>query len=324
MTVVNSTAVELPLSAPLNAAFDYTRSVGPTIGAFLTGVRDRRVVGARGSDGRICVPPPEYDPVTYEPLTEFVDVSPVGTVTSWSWAAEPIEGQPLDHPFAWAFVTLDGADTAILHAVDAGAPENMRTGMRVHIHWADETIGSIRDIACFVPGDEAEPVGTAADSPPVTMLTTPIRLQYEHSASYEESFYLRGLAEGRLIGGRTGPGAKVYIPPRGACPTDGLPTSEQVELPDKGTVTTFCVVNVPFLGQRIKPPYIAAYVLLDGADIAFLHLILECDPAEVRMGMRVEAVWKPQSEWGFTLENIDYFRPSGEPDAEYDTYKQHL
>jgi uncharacterized OB-fold protein len=132
------------------------------------------------------------------------------------------------------------------------------------------------------------------------------------------------LVEGKLIGGRTGPGAKVYIPPRGACPTDGLPTNEQVELPDKGTVTTFCVVNVPFLGQRIKPPYIAAYVLLDGADIAFLHLILECDPVEVRMGMRVEAVWKPQSEWGFTLENIDYFRPSGEPDAEYDTYKQHL
>ena len=34
-----------------------------------------------------------------------------------------------------------------------------------------------------------------------------------------------------------------------------------LDLPDTGVVTTFCVVNVPFQGQRIKPPYVAAYVL---------------------------------------------------------------
>ncbi|MFH5228550.1 Zn-ribbon domain-containing OB-fold protein [Antrihabitans spumae] len=335
MTIVNSTAPDVhhiderdkPLTAPLNVQFDYTRSVGPTIGGFLTGLRDRRVVGVRGSDGRVLVPPPEFDAVTHEPLTDFVDVESVGTVKTWTWAAEPIDGQPLEHPFAWAFVQLDGADSAILHAVDAGSPERMSTGMRVHIRWAAERSGSILDIACFDPGEaesSSENDSAAAASEPVTMITTPVRLQFHHSASYEESFYLRGLAEGKLIGGRTHQGAKVYIPPRGASPTDGLPTREQVELPDKGTITTFCIVNVPFLGQRIKPPYIAAYVLLDGADIAFLHLILDCDPAEVRMGMRVEAVWKPQDQWGFTLENIDHFRPSGEPDAEYDTYKHHL
>jgi uncharacterized OB-fold protein len=116
----------------------------------------------------------------------------------------------------------------------------------------------------------------------------------------------------------------VYVPPRGACPVDGVPTTDEVELPDRGTVTTFCIVNVPFLGQKIEPPYVSAYVLLDGADIAFLHLILECDAADVRMGMRVEAVWKPRDEWGTTIENIQYFRPTGEPDADYETYKQHL
>ncbi len=73
-----------------------------------------------------------------------------------------------------------------------------------------------------------------------------------------------------------------------------------MELSDKGTVTTFCIVNVPFLGQQIKPPYVAAYVLLDGADIPFLHLILECDAADVRMGMRVQAKWRPREEWGGT------------------------
>ncbi len=325
MTIVNSTAVDKPLSAALNAQFDYTRSVGPIIGRFLTELRDRHIVGIRGADGRVFVPPPEYDPITYAPLTDFVDVSTSGTVTSWTWAADPLPCQPLTRPFAWAFVKLDGADTALLHAVDAGSPENMSTGMRVHVRWAEETTGSIHDVACFDVGDGTdETVSTPSDSEPVTMITTPIQLSYQHSASPEESFYLRGLAEGKIIGGRTDAKGKVYVPPRGASPTDGLPTREQVELPDTGTVTTFCIVNVPFLGQRIKPPYTAAYVLLDGADIAFLHLILDIDPAEVRMGMRVEAVWKPQDEWGYTLENIDHFRPSGEPDAEYDTYKHHL
>jgi len=209
--------------------------------------------------------------------------------------------------------------------VDAGSADTMQTGMRVRVHWAEQTVGSILDIAYFLPGDGPAESPAAPETPAeISMITTPVRLSYNHSASHEESFYLRGIAEGKLLGGRTQDGRQVYIPPRSASPTDGLPTAEPVELPDKGTVTTFCVVNVPFMGQRIKPPYIAAYILLDGADIAFLHLVLECDAADVRMGMRVEAVWKPQEEWGFTLENIDHFRPSGEPDADFDSYKNHL
>ncbi|MFC9357767.1 Zn-ribbon domain-containing OB-fold protein [Rhodococcus sp. NPDC057014] len=313
-----------PLSAPLKLQFDYTRSVGPTIGAFVTALRDGKVIGARGSDGRVYVPPPEFDPDTAEPLTDFVGVSDAGTVVSWTWMPEPIAGQPLTTPFAWALITLDGADTSLVHAVDVHSPAGMSTGMRVRARWARDRVGRIQDIVCFEPGESAGEPGPSQESDAVTMVTTPIDLDYMHSASAEESFYLRGLKEGKLIGGRTGPGGKVYIPPRSANPTDGIPTKEQVELPDRGIVTTFCIVNVPFLGQRITPPYVAAYVLLDGADIAFLHLILDCDAADVRMGMRVEAKWKPREEWGYTLENIEYFRPTGEPDAEYDTYKHHL
>ena len=68
---------------------------------------------------------------------------------------------------------------------------------------------------------------------------------------------------------------KVYVPPRGACATCGVATDEEVELTDKGTVTTFCVVNVPFYGQTIKIPYVSATILLDGADIGLMHLIQE-------------------------------------------------
>jgi len=156
------------------------------------------------------------------------------------------------------------------------------------------------------------------------MLVTPVKLVYEHTASPGETVYLRGIAEGRLLGQRCPVCAKVYIPTRGTCPVDGVPMSEVVELPETGTVTTFCVVNVPYPGQRVTPPYVAAAVLLDGADIAFQHLILGCDASEVRMGMRVRAVWKPRAEWKTHAENIDHFAPTGEPDASYESYARHL
>jgi uncharacterized OB-fold protein len=334
------------MGAPLILNFDYTRSLGPVLGGFMTGLRERRILGIRGADGRVHVPPVEYDPVTTEPLTELVEVATTGEVMSWSWMPNPLDGQPLEHPFAWALIRLDGADTYLLHAVDAPAG-SVRTGMRVRARWASEPIGSIRDIECFEPEPEpgsepesgsepqpssepepgAEPVqqsDTEQQPEPVTMLTTPIRLEYVHTASHEESRFLRGLIEGRLLAQRCPACGKVYIPARSACPVDGVATTEQVELPDTGTITTFCIVNVPFLGQRITPPYVAAYVLLDGADIAFLHLILGCPVSEVRMGMRVQAVWRPREQWGPTLENIDHFRPTGEPDAAYDSYSQHL
>jgi uncharacterized protein len=317
---------EPPLSAPLTLSFDYTRSVGPTLSEFFTALRERRVLGVRGSDGRVHVPPPEYDPVTYEPLGEMVPVSAVGTVVSWTWQAEPLEGQPLDRPFAWALIKLDGADTPLIHAVDAGEPNGIRTGARVHVRWADEPVGAITDIAYFALGAEAEPVPEPpeGDQEPVTVIVTPIEMTIQHTASHEESAYLRAIAEGKLLGAKTSENGKVYFPPHGADPATGQPTNEFVELPDKGTITTFAIINIPFKGQRIKPPYVAAYVLLDGADIPFLHLVADVDAHEVRMGMRVEAVWKPREEWDFGIDNIEYFRPTGEPDADYDTYKHHL
>jgi uncharacterized protein len=316
---------EPPLSAPLKLSFDYTRSVGPVLGQFFTALRERRVVGVRGSDGRVHVPPAEFDPVTYERLTEIVPVASVGTVVSWTWQPQPLEGQPLDRPFAWALIKLDGADTALLHAVDCGSADDISAGARVHVHWADEPVGAITDIAYFALGEDEEPSADSGDErDPVSMLVVPTAIEIQHTASHPESAYLRALQEGKLLGARTGKDGKVYFPAREADPATGKALDEFVELPDKGTVTTFAIINIPFAGQRIKPPYVAAYVLLDGADIAFLHLIQEIDAADVRMGMRVEAVWKPREEWGLGIDNIEYFRPTGEPDADYDTYKHHL
>jgi hypothetical protein len=334
------------LSAPLNISFDYTRSLGPVLGQFMTALKSRRILGSRGADGRVHAPPFEYDPQTFDPPGELVEVGPEGTVVSWTWTEHPREGQPLDRPFGWAMIRLDGADTTMLHAVDAASASALRTGLRVRPRWAAEPVGHIRDITCFEPiapggtippgpsrltGDSSSPLsprgapsGPPDDGDSVTMIVTPVALSYMHFASPTETSHLLGLGEGRVVAQRCPSCHKVYLPPRGACPTCGVPTNEDVELPDTGIVTTFCIVNVPFAGQKVKPPYVAASVLIDGADIAFQHLVLGCAADQVRMGLRVRAVWKPREEWGVTMENISHFEPTGEADAPYESYAHHL
>jgi len=139
------------LSAPYVLEYTYQRSTGPVIGRFLTALRDGRIEGVRTAAGRVLVPPLEYDPDSGEPTGEPVAVGDSGVVTTWAWVAEPRRFHPLQKPFAWALIRLDGADTALLHAVDAGSPAAMRTGMRVTVRWRAERIGSIKDIEGFVP-----------------------------------------------------------------------------------------------------------------------------------------------------------------------------
>lgn len=141
------------LSAEYVLEYTYTRSVGEVIGAFLAGLREGRISGVRSASGRVIVPPTEYDPDTGEPLraSDFVDVGTSGVVKTWAWVNESRGRGPLPKPFAWALIQLDGADTALLHAVDAGAIAHMHTGMRVRVRWAAERSGRIEDIACFEP-----------------------------------------------------------------------------------------------------------------------------------------------------------------------------
>jgi len=151
---------------------------------------------------------------------------------------------------------------------------------------------------------------------PVKSVRIPAALEYSYTPGAAGSRFLKGLGQGKILGERCPACGKVYVPPRGACPSDGVPTRDQVELAHRGTVTSFCVVNVQFYGQAMEIPYVSALIQLDGADLPIMHLIQECPATDVRIGMRVEAVWVPQEELAATLESVKWFRPTGEPDVE--------
>jgi len=137
------------LQRDFELGFNYTRTTGPIVGRFLSGLRDRKVFGIRSSKGAVLVPPMEFDPETAAPLTEFVEVGQQGTVRTWCWVGQPREKHPMKDSFAWALVQLDGAESAMLHCVAARSADAMKTGMRVRVRWAEQPRGHITDIACF-------------------------------------------------------------------------------------------------------------------------------------------------------------------------------
>ncbi|ACZ84475.1 Zn-ribbon domain-containing OB-fold protein [Streptosporangium roseum] len=280
----------------------YTRTTGPVIGRFLTELRDGRLVGVRTAGGRTLVPPLEYDPDTGDAVTgDFVEVGPAGTVESWSWVHAPRPGHPLDRPFAWALIRLDGADTSLVHAVDAGDVKAMRPGLRVRPRWRAERTGQITDIESFVPE--------------VTKIVSPVRTEYVLKPGLALARFLEGVAAGVLIGCRCGSCHKVYVPYRLSCPECGVAITEEVEVPDTGTITTFAINNLPD-PRAPEVPFVSAYVLLDGSDVPMITLVAGIPAHEVRQGMRVRAVWVPEEERTASMTNIKWFAPTGEPDAE--------
>lgn len=148
----------------------------------------------------------------------------------------------------------------------------------------------------------------------VRSVRTPAQLDYEFTAGHANGRFLRSLTEKRIIGQKATETSRVYVPPRGADPELGAATPIEVEVAQVGTVTSFCVVNLAFYGSVMEIPYTSALILLDGADLSVMHLIQEIPADEVRIGMRVEAVWHDDEDITPSLEAIKWFRPNGEPD----------
>jgi uncharacterized OB-fold protein len=149
----------------------------------------------------------------------------------------------------------------------------------------------------------------------ITGIEAPVYLKYNFTAGAAAARFLHQIKKGVLTGQRCPSCQQVYIPPRGSCAACGCPTEEEVEVADKATIQSFTIVTIPIPNNPIQPPYIIANLVADGANISFLHLISECVNEDVHIGQRVQALWKPEEEWDYAMDNIRYFRPIDEPDV---------
>jgi uncharacterized OB-fold protein len=157
---------------------------------------------------------------------------------------------------------------------------------------------------------------------PVELIKVPVRCEYQYTPGTATQKFLRGMEKGKIMGQKCDGCGKVYVPPRGACGKCGRATNEEVEVQDRGTVVSFSIVRVPSQNIKVELPYVAANICLDGADISFTGLLQEIPWEEVRIGMRVKAVWKPESEWTTSMNNMDYFVPLDEPDVPFEKIKE--
>jgi uncharacterized OB-fold protein len=293
--------------------FPYKRSLGPVIGRFMTGLTEKRLLGIRSGE-RVLFPPLEWDPDTAEQLEpDFVEVGPAGTVRSWTWVPKPSEQHPLDRPFAFALIELDGASTGFIHAVDAGDISSMATGMRVAPRWRAERRGHVTDLEAFVPGEDPvlpdDDKGPAAE--PVTMMGYDASITYSTPVTESEALVAQAGREGRILGLECPNCGRIYTGGQGACPVCALTLTAEhaVDLPEVGTLTNYTIITpVQYPGQTETEPFARVHILLDGVDVVLPYQpVVDIPNEEIHPGLRVASVW---SDDGLA------WRKTGEPDVD--------
>jgi len=138
-------------------------------------------------------------------------------------------------------------------------------------------------------------------------------LQYAWDNGLAIGRYLAELKRGRIIGKKCRSCKRVLVPPRLFCETCWRPTDEWAYVQDTGTILTYVVSHVNWDASRVKPNeryHTPAVIELDGTgkDQGILHLIDEIEPYDIKIGMRVQAVWRPLEERIGTITDIKYFK----------------
>lgn len=123
--------------------------------------------------------------------------------------------------------------------------------------------------------------------------------------------YLAGLKQGKLLGVHCHKCGRTMIPPRAFCEWCFKPVDGWVELKDSGVINTFSLCYVTWDVRRVKEPQIPAVIEIAGASrgMGIMHLLGEVDPDQVKVGMRVKAVWKPEAEREGAITDIKYWKP---------------
>jgi hypothetical protein len=326
---------------PFNLQFPFTRTLGPTLSTFFSAVAEGQLIGVRVG-GRVIAPPLEYDPENGAAAgTDWVKVGPKGTVSAFTWVAEPTKLHPLQEPFAFAFVTLDGADTPMFHAVQVDSPDALSNGARVEARFkeGDEINGRIDDLV-FVLASDPSPSESAGEpyeapaEPEFQNMDSFCDLTYVDNAAPPTRVWTEGLKQGKLLGRTCPQCGRTFVGAIGLCCVDAIELDESLstEMPQTGVVTNFTVITpTPYPGQKETEPFVRCSVMLDGTDAVLgQQTIIGIPASEVRVGMHVELIWKPEGErdtsdignggHGSTGETVEGWKPTGEPDEPAENY----
>lgn len=131
--------------------------------------------------------------------------------------------------------------------------------------------------------------------------------------------YLAGLKNGKIRGSYDRRGNRMMIPARTFSEIyDLAPAGGYFDLPDTGTVMTYTISHVNWDSSPLPDGKVNVFAVIAidtaGQHMGLVHRLGEVDPANVKIGMRVRAVWKPADQRIGNILDIDYFRPAGADD----------
>jgi uncharacterized OB-fold protein len=281
----------------------YTLTPGGAAGTFLAEVKSKRIVGSRFANGEVVAPAQDFSVSDSEPMQSFVEAPQTGEVTAFT----RVDGNII------AFIRLDGCSNEFPHRI-LGDLDAVKIGMRVKAEWDEGVEESILAIKGFVAAPDAE-VGTVVDlaetEEPVGSLKYAMALPYEHAYG---PYYGRMFDEikgfGRVMGVRTAGGEDALLPPREIDDISHKPTGTWKTCANTGTIRGCSIINMEFIGQTQKPPYVYAEIVLDGASTRLIHFI-EIDDVEyakknIGPGTRVRAIWTDGERKG-SMADIERF-----------------
>ena len=131
----------------------YDHALGIVASEFYTRIRDEAAIyGKRtAGSGKVMVPPRSFSDETLLPTTDWVKVGPGGKIEAFTIVYEKFNNLP-PPPYAFGYVLLDGADTALggyFKGVDlsdaATAAKVLAVGTRVTVKFAEQRKGEMLD-----------------------------------------------------------------------------------------------------------------------------------------------------------------------------------
>jgi len=135
--------------------------------------------------------------------------------------------------------------------------------------------------------------------------------KYAWDCGYAVGRFLEGLKKGIILGVRCHKCGRILTPPRIFCELCYVTLNEWVQLKDTGTVETFSISYISWDVKRLERPEIPAVIAIDGTSphTGILHVLGEVEPQNVKIGMKVKAVWKRPEEREGAITDIKYFKP---------------
>ncbi len=131
----------------------YRHALGSTVGAFLEGLRSKKLLGRRCPQcSRVLFPARSFCDRDHVVTDEWVEVGHRGTLEMFTIVYEPFPGMRVAPPYVLAYALLEGADTAVVGYVKGldlsdvqVASKALMTGTPVDVRFTDQPEGQVTD-----------------------------------------------------------------------------------------------------------------------------------------------------------------------------------